>query len=46
LMVLSGFLLGFYGPQTFSLAGWIGAGLLIAFAFVGRYIVLREEKVK
>jgi len=46
LMVLSGFMLGLYGPQIFSLAGWLGAVLLIVFAFVGRYIVLREEKVK
>ncbi len=33
-----------YGPDIFSLGGWITAVLLITFAFLGRYLVLLEEK--
>jgi hypothetical protein len=48
--ILSGLLvvisasLALYGPGIFSLGGWITAILLIAFAFLGRYLVLLEEK--
>lgn len=44
LMVAAGAGIGLYGPDTFSLGGWAGAGLLIAFAFIGRAISLREEQ--
>lgn len=42
LLVLAGAALGIYGPPIFSLGGWITGGLLVIFAFVGRYVVLRE----
>lgn len=44
LMVLAGAGIGLYGPDQFSLGGWVGAGLLIVFAFIGRAISLREEQ--
>ena len=44
LLVVVGAGLGLYGPQVFSLGGWIAAVLLIFFAFLGRYLVLQEEK--
>ena len=43
LLVLSGAGLALYGPDVFSLGGWLTAVTLIAFAFLGRYLVLREE---
>jgi len=43
LMVIAGAGIGLYGPDMFSLGGWIGAGLLIAFAFIGRAISVRED---
>ena len=36
--------LALYGPQVFSLGAWITAPLLLISAFVGRYLVLKEEK--
>jgi len=44
LLVVIGAGLALYGPDIFSLGGWITAILLIAFAFLGRYLVLQEEK--
>lgn len=44
LLIIFGAALAFYGPQIFSLGGWITGLLLICFAFAGRYVVLREEK--
>jgi hypothetical protein len=44
LLVVAGGTLALYGPQVFSLGGWIGAALLITFAFAGRAYVLREER--
>ena len=44
LMVAAGAGIGLYGPDQFSLGGWAGAGLLIAFAFIGRTISLRKEQ--
>jgi len=44
LLILLGAGLGLYGPDVFSLGGWITAVLLIAFAFIGRGQVLREER--
>jgi hypothetical protein len=43
LLVLGGTGLALYGPAIFSLGGWITAVLLIAFAFIGRHLVLLEE---
>ena len=43
LLVVAGAGLALYGPAVFSLGGWLGAVLLIAFAFAGRAVVLREE---
>lgn len=44
LLVVLGAGLALYGPDVFSLGGWVTAGLLIAFAFLGRSLVLREEE--
>lgn len=44
LLVVLGAGLALYGPDVFSLGGWITAVLLIAFAFLGRFLVLLEEK--
>jgi hypothetical protein len=43
-MILAGVGLGLYGPDVFSLGGWVGALFLIGFAFWGRRIVLKEEE--
>lgn len=42
LLVLIGIILGIYGPQIFSLGGWLTGCLMIVFAFLGRHRVLRE----
>lgn len=44
LLVAGGAFLALYGPDIFSLGGWITAALLISFAFLGRYLVLLDEK--
>lgn len=44
LLVIGGTFLALYGPAIFSLGGWITAALLIVFAFIGRAMVLREER--
>lgn len=44
LLVLGGAGLALYGPAVFSLGSWLTAVALIAFAFLGRYLVLQEEK--
>ena len=44
LLIMGGAGLALYGPQMFSLGGWITAFLLIIFAFIGRRLVLREEE--
>lgn len=44
LLVVIGAGLALYGPDSFSLGGWMTAILLVAFAFLGRYLVLLEEK--
>ena len=44
-LVLTGFVLGMYGPSFFSLGGWLTGIVLIIFAFVGRQTVLNEEKL-
>ncbi len=44
LLILAGAGLALYGPAIFSLGGWVTAFCLILFAFVGRWLVLAEEK--
>lgn len=44
LLVGIGAMLALYGPDVFSLGGWLTAIILIAFAFLGRYLVFLEEK--
>lgn len=44
LLVLTGTGLALYGPNIFSLGGWFTGVVLIIFAFIGRQIVLREER--
>lgn len=46
LLVVAGAGLALYGPPIFSLGGWLTGALLIAFAFAGRHIVLKEEKLE
>ncbi len=43
LLILGGVGLGLYGPEIFSLGGWLSAVVLIGFAFVARSVVLKEE---
>jgi hypothetical protein len=43
LLIVGGAGIGLYGPNIFSIGGWISAVILIIFAFVGRSVVLREE---
>ena len=45
-MVAAGTGLGLYGPDVFPLGGWIGSAALLVFAFIGRHISLREDKVQ
>jgi hypothetical protein len=45
LLVAGGAGIGLYGPDVFSLGGWVAATILIIFAFVGRNTVLKEEKI-
>jgi hypothetical protein len=45
LLVVIGAGLALYGPEVFSLGGWVTAVLLIGFAFLGRNLVLREEEL-
>ena len=44
LLVIAGAGLALYGPDVFSLGGWLTAILLIVFAFIVRHLVLQEEK--
>ena len=43
ILVVGGAGLGLYGPQNFTLGGWLTGIVLIVFAFIGRQIVLSEE---
>ncbi|SFC23892.1 hypothetical protein SAMN04488102_10487 [Alkalibacterium subtropicum] len=43
LLILGGVTLALFGPALFSLGGWLTGGLLILFAFIGRFIVIKEE---
>lgn len=44
LMVAAGAGIGLYGPNIFSLGGWITAVLLIGFALIGRGVYRRESR--
>lgn len=44
LLILCGTGLALYGPPVFSLGGWFTGVVLITFAFIGKSIVLSEEK--
>lgn len=44
ILILGGTVIGLYGPPIFSLGGWVTGVILIIFAFIGRIIVIREEK--
>lgn len=44
LLVGGGVLLGLYGPEIFSLGGWLTGAVLVVFAFLGRGIVMSEER--
>ena len=46
LLVAAGAGLALYGPPIFSLGGWLTGILLIGFAFAGRHVVLKEEKLE
>jgi hypothetical protein len=43
-LITSGAGIGLFGADIFSLGGWISAITLIIFAFIGRGIILREER--
>jgi hypothetical protein len=43
-LMVAGAGLGLYGPPIFSLGGWFTGLVLIGFAFLGRHLVLREER--
>ena len=43
LLVLGGTGLALYGPPVFSLGGWFTGVILIVFALIARFIVLKEE---
>jgi hypothetical protein len=43
-MIAAGAGLGLYGPQIFSLGGWVTAVLLIGFALVGLGVYRREVR--
>lgn len=44
LLVIGGLGLALYGPNVFSLGGWLTGLLFIIFAFIGRWLVIEEEK--
>lgn len=43
LLVAGGAVLALYGPDIFSLGGWLTGVSLIVFAFAGRAVAVREE---
>ena len=43
ILIAGGIGIGLYGPDLFSLGGWISAIIFIFFAFIGRSVILREE---
>ena len=45
ILIICGAVIGLYGPSIFSFGGWFTGIVLIIFAFVGRSIIIREEKI-
>jgi hypothetical protein len=43
ILVGSGLVIGLYGPEIFSLAGWLTASVLLVYAFIGRVVAMREK---
>jgi hypothetical protein len=43
ILIGSGLAIGLYKPQVFSLGGWLTVGVLLAFAFIGRMVAMREK---
>jgi hypothetical protein len=43
LLIAGGIGIGLYGPDIFSLGGWISVIIFIIFAFIGRSVILGEE---
>lgn len=43
-LIAGGLGIGLYGPEVFSLGGWLSAAVLIIFAFAGRSALLKEER--
>jgi hypothetical protein len=43
LLIGAGVAMGFWLPSSFALGGWVGAALLLTFAFVGRSIAAKER---
>lgn len=41
-MVAAGIMIGLYANESFTLAGWVGAGMLFVFAFVGKSVARRD----
>ena len=44
-LMVAGAGLGLYGPPLFSLGGWLAGLVLLGFAFLGRHLVLQEERL-
>ena len=44
MLVIGGVGLAFYGPDVFSMGGWLTGVVLILFAFLGRRKVINEEQ--
>ena len=44
LLVFAGAGLALYGPPVFSLGGWVGGALLIAFGFIGRGLARKDAR--
>ena len=42
-LISAGVVIGLYVPSTFSLGGWLTAGALLAFAWIGRSVATRDE---
>lgn len=41
-MIATGLMIGLYANESFTLAGWLGAAMLFAWAFAGKAITARE----
>lgn len=43
-LVSAGLGLALYAPPSFAVGAWVTSGLLLAFAFAGRWVALREAR--